>query len=206
MTELESMRAQLKETGLYRLDGTTLVDAELQSYAAGLEPLREALLELERECFAATACSFGLAAAEARLGIEDAEDQPVELRRSHVMDLGKMGPQSFSVSCLKLAMAARGVPADIVERPEETKLYLSFGNPMDAWEQKQKAKRQAMALLPAHLRADLDFRSSSWDVLDEKGLAWDACDMAGYTWDQADQSVDGLIPIAEGENTNANQS
>ena len=60
MAEFERMKEILEQTGLYTVGESSLIYAELQAYAAGLDKYFEALDELAREGFAATAQTYGL--------------------------------------------------------------------------------------------------------------------------------------------------
>ena len=52
---LANLKDCLAQTGIYTLDGTTLVDVELSAYAAGLELALDAYEELLGELFVETA-------------------------------------------------------------------------------------------------------------------------------------------------------
>lgn len=69
MGAYDTMWKSMKATGLYRLDGSTAVDRELQTYAAALDPLCDDLKKLKRESFTATAEDYGLRYREVALGI-----------------------------------------------------------------------------------------------------------------------------------------
>lgn len=60
MSELEIMKKQLEDTGLYDVKNNSVILAELSAYAEGLDICFEALEEIERECFVATAEGTGL--------------------------------------------------------------------------------------------------------------------------------------------------
>lgn len=60
MTAFESMSEKLSKTGLYSTAEGNLVYAELMAYAEGLDIYYNALDELLRECFVATAEDYGL--------------------------------------------------------------------------------------------------------------------------------------------------
>ncbi|GEM_PF-1544420 len=67
MGEYEGMQHLLEATGLYAAGDDSIVGAELQAYAAGLDPLFDAIQELKRECFVSTAQDYGLSCREAML-------------------------------------------------------------------------------------------------------------------------------------------
>lgn len=55
MDSAANMRKALNESGAYDLDGSGLVDQELEAYGAGLKPIEDGLKELEGDLFAMTA-------------------------------------------------------------------------------------------------------------------------------------------------------
>lgn len=67
MAEFPIMKQILENTGLYTVSEGSLAEAELKAYAAGLDICFDALEELERECFIATAESYGLEYREAMM-------------------------------------------------------------------------------------------------------------------------------------------
>lgn len=60
MRPLESMRLRIRPLGIYSEDEHALVQCEFAACAAALDLAYDALIELEREAFTATAQSWGL--------------------------------------------------------------------------------------------------------------------------------------------------
>lgn len=60
MSELSTMRNKLSQTGLYNISPVSIVNAELMAYAEGLDMIFGELDEMLKECFIATAESYGL--------------------------------------------------------------------------------------------------------------------------------------------------
>ncbi len=77
MRPLESMRMRLQETGLYALSGGTAADWELEAYAAGLELLYAAVVELAQNAFPETAAAEGLSLWEGLLRAAESMGVPV---------------------------------------------------------------------------------------------------------------------------------
>lgn len=74
MSEWDIMKQRLEETGVYTVADRHLIGAELAAYAAGLDPLFDALDELKRECFVVTAEGDGLTCREnwvRRMNLQD---------------------------------------------------------------------------------------------------------------------------------------
>lgn len=134
----DSMKNNMLATRLYRLDGSTPVDWELQSYAAALDPLREELETLQAESFAATACDYGLRFAETALGVLWPA-QTVEDRRKTVCTLGAVGTDGFGRDAFRKLLSDLGITADLSEDAANRKLTIRVknepGGGTSVWEQ-----------------------------------------------------------------------
>lgn len=152
-----SMRARLLETGLYRLDGGTLADCELKAYAAGLDPVRGALTELQRESFAETAEGYGLENRERAFRLSSSGE--TDARRAAVLAMGTVTPDSFTKAGLEAALAALGLDVSLEERAEGRKLIAHFLKMPDCGE--AEAVKKLEIFLPAHLACEPDFSGIS---------------------------------------------
>ncbi len=148
------MKKSMLATGLYRLDGSTRADFELEAYAAALDPLCDDLKNLQKESFAVTAESYGLLYAESALGVP----QPAgtsEGRRKTVLALGAAGAEGFGAAALKKLLTDLGIEAKVTEDVPNRKLTLRVtGEPPGgtaAWE------KLVGRFLPAHLTAAWDY-------------------------------------------------
>lgn len=191
MNPLESMRRKMRATGLYALDGTTAVDRELLAYAAGFELACAEILKLQAEFFAATASDYGLALREARFGLASGEGTP-EARRGKILALGAVTPADFTRGGVERALRAAGLDAEICERPGTGNLSLNCPASADETERKN-ALRTANLFLPAHLGAELDFRSISWNNIDQRNETFDEKDALSLTWDAIDHYENGML-------------
>lgn len=193
MRALESMCSKLRATGLYTLNGNTLADCELQSYAEGLNLAYDALTELENESFAATASDYGLTLREQQFKIESGG--ATGERRTSVLKLGAVTPGDFTKAGVQGALNAAGVPCEICEDTAAKKLYVNcFAQGADTAVQ-NFAKRIAKLFLPAHLDAELDFRSISWNNIDQTDDAFDTADGKDLTWDSIDCYENAMLQL-----------
>lgn len=184
MRPFESMTSKLKATGLYALSGSTLVDFELQAYAAGLGMAYDVLKELENESFTATASGYGLLNRENQFRIGAADT--TENRRIAILKYGAITPNDFTKTDMERALTLAGLNAEICEYTAEKKLYVNcLGEAADE-AARQSALKIAKLFLPAHLNAELDFRSISWNNTDSKDESFDTKDSFDYTWDAID--------------------
>ena len=193
MKALESMRLKLMEIQIYALTGTSAVDWELQSYAAGLDLAYDALTELENESFAATASDYGLTNRENQFGISG--QGTLEERRAAILKLGAITPNDFTRSGMERALNVVGLNTDICENTAEKKLYVNcLGETRDDTARKS-ALKVAKLFLPAHLNAELDFRSISWNNIDQTDDTFDTRDGLDLTWDSIDGYGNALMQV-----------
>lgn len=151
------MRSRLSSTGLYTVDGTTLVDAELAAYAAGFQMVLDAYSELAREAMLQTAEDYGITMREALVGYSLPHLQ-MATRRQLLLDRLAMSSNAYTVGDLERALRSVGVVAAITERPEERSITVTVTNVSQVQPKTQAAvKARAELFLPAHLRIEYDF-------------------------------------------------
>lgn len=184
MRALESMVSSMKATGIYTLNGTTQVDRELQAYAAGLDMACDALTELQRESYVATASDYGLFNRESMLRIGAAGD--AQERRSRILKRCAITPNSFTRSDMEYALAVPGVDAEVCECITEKTIYVNCKDADAKSEQGLSIQKATKLFLPAHLNAELDFRSISWNNIDGENQSFDMLDGISLTWDAID--------------------
>lgn len=157
MDAYDSMKARLLETGLYRLDGSTLADCELQSYAAGLDPVYGALRELQKESFVETAEGYGLENREKIFGL--ASPGGTEARRKAVLAMGAVLPDGFTKKGMEESLAGLGLNVSIEELSGERKLAVRFLSMPECGE--TEALKKLEIFMPAHLPYEPDFSGVS---------------------------------------------
>lgn len=153
----DSMKARLLETGLYRLDGSTLADCELRAYAAGLEPVCGALRELQRESFVETAEGYGLENREKIFGLASSED--TEARRKAVLAMGAVLADGFTEKGIEEALSGLGLNVSVEESPGERKLIVRFLTMPECGE--TEALKKLEIFMPVHLPYEPDFSGVS---------------------------------------------
>lgn len=157
MKAYESMRAGLLETGLYRLDGSTLADCELKAYAAGLDPVYDSLRELRRESFAGTAEGYGFADREKVFRLSSAGE--TEARRRAVLSMGAVHPDSFTGKDVETALGGLGLTVTLEENAGGRKLTAHFLKKPDCGQ--EEAMKKLAVFLPAHLPFSADFSAAT---------------------------------------------
>ncbi len=193
MNALESMVSKLKATGIYTLNGTSLVDYELQAYAAGLKMATDTFAQLEQESFIATATDYGISNRETQFQVGAYGGS--EERRTALLKRGAITPNDFTKADMERVLSMAGLNAEICENTAAKKLYVNcLGETADNAAM-QSALRIAKLFLPAHLNAELDFRSISWNNIDQLDECFDTKDSFGYTWDAIDCYGDAMLQI-----------
>ena len=92
MSSYERMHALLKSTGLYRLDGTTAVEIELQRYAFYFDQLEAMIAQLLEDAFVETMGPTGfdawqkLLALPGNLTVYPGHDEPTTLEHERMFN------------------------------------------------------------------------------------------------------------------------
>jgi uncharacterized protein YmfQ (DUF2313 family) len=154
MGAYDSMKKCMLPTGLYRLDGTTLVDKELQAYAEVLDPLYEDIKTLQNESFTATASDYGLRYHELALGVIWPAVTEEE-RRKTIFALGSVRAGGCSKAAFEKLLADLGITAELTEDAAARKLTISVKkeplSDKEAWEQ------VVGRFVPAHIETVWDY-------------------------------------------------
>lgn len=184
-TEFNNLQSKLRPLNLYSLYGTTLVDAELKSYASGIEILNEALSTMERENFITTAISYGLIEREKILGGVKV-DTDIQNRRDMLNYRFAITANDFSKNSIQKDLIACGLNANIVENLDGESIYINCNGVLNDFTTENQAIKSAQEFLPAHLEANFDFRILTWDYIDEQENTFNEMDNANMTWNDID--------------------
>lgn len=188
MGALERMKQQMKEIPLYRLDGTTIVDHELEAYAAVLDRFEQALLELYRENFAATAESWGLELFSKELRTADGT---FEEQQSAAKGLLSLDDDHFTKYDMEKIAKAAGLSCNVEEYPKEGIVrFVLLGEPRNL----ARSVRILRRFFPVHLIGLIDHRKGTWETLDNQNFTWSDLEGKRLSWNQMDQT-DGVIEI-----------
>lgn len=184
-SEFQKLQSKLRPLNLYLLSGTTLVDAELKAYAAGIDILNEKLEVLEREAFIATATTYGITERERITGgIKTGID--INNRRDMLIYRFSITVNDFSKANIEKALRACGLDTTIIEKLDGATIHIDCKGLLDHFDTEQDAIEAAQSFLPAHLSAHFDFRILTWDYIDANDKTFSEMDSANFTWDQID--------------------
>lgn len=185
MNSLDSMKDKLRTLGLYTLDGSTIIDAELSAYQAGLEPFYRNLEEAKREFFIGTSEGWGLARRENMIGPEK-KDLEVQARRDILLSRFAITGSDFTREAIERAVVASGFEVSITERPSEGKIQINCIRILSNLTEQESMKEAAGEFLPAHLLWDFDFGTLLWDRVDEMDLTFEEMDSKDLCWEEID--------------------
>ena len=164
MNTFQRMCAQLKPTGLYRLDGSTLVEAELQAYAAVLDELLgelEQLLEegfldvTEGAYFAGYEILFGL---PVTLNNREENPQAVRLEKLQLMKL-RLGIRNtdFYPQAIREQLKLGGMTAELTEQPQSRQVAVKLTADKNYYATKQEKERFIRRVMPCHVQPVITF-------------------------------------------------
>lgn len=189
MNSLNSMRQKLKPLGFYNLNDTSLISAELSAYAQAINIIETLLDEIEKECFLATAQSYGLSIPEKMLGSEQS-DKSYEDRRNSLLYRYSITANDFNKESIEKVLSVAGVNGYIIEVPEQNTMYINCLSLNDEIANKDEIKKQIEEFLPAHLNCIFDFRNLQWDTIDNNDKTFNEMDSQDLTWDNIDNFDD----------------
>ena len=179
---LDHLRQTLGALKLYRLTEGSLVDRELQSYAAGLEPVEAALERIERNAFPSTCDEATLHRWETLLQLPQKPGLPLEQRRQMVEGMLAVTPADGNRAGVLRSLAAVGLAAQLEETPPLGPVVLRTDTALEGYEDLDALKRTAYGMLPAHLAAVFDVGVLTWAQFDQFGLRWSDWDGADFSW------------------------
>ena len=127
MTARDTMASALRSTGLYTLNGKTLVDQELLAYCAALDTLYERLEVCKQDSFIGTASETGLLRWEALFGLK--AHGSLEERREVLLQCGAVQNTSNTRSAFLELFQSIGVVEKVPETLIDAVCGLSGGGP-----------------------------------------------------------------------------
>ena len=147
MSEFDIMKGILEKTGIYQVEEETVLYAELMAYAEGLDIFFEELAELERECFAATADSYGLTLRENMLRRVNFNSS-IDGRRRRLLKALSIGCNDFNYEGMEKLRDSFNITGEFVFSPTDLKITFNCFELMS--ESRRKEFEESMReLMPA---------------------------------------------------------
>ncbi len=190
---LTDMIRLLRPLGLYSLEGGTLVDAELAAYGAGFALVEAQLGALERECFLQTAEDYGLSLREAAMQLFLRPQNTVEKRRELLLYRLAVAPNDYNFAGMTGSVRAAGLNAQIVEDIANERIRIVEDGYIGNFEDMDAVKEEVRRMLPAHLEADFEIGTLTWDIFDAADLTWTSFEAKDATWNQLDLDGAGVL-------------
>ena len=160
MNSYESMKQKLRPLRLYHLAEGSAADCELKAYAAGLDPLFDALETYEREAFIGTAEDEGLRAREQFLDREKT-GLSVEKRRALLLGAERAVSGDGTAAGFAQFLSDCGLEnAYAREYPTHQRFTIYINDRLNEGEKSLVAKKVAREI-PAHLTVTLYFQDGS---------------------------------------------
>ena len=182
MDHREYMGELLRRTGLYRMDGTTQVDRELDAYMAGLEILYDAVDERVKDAFLQTAGEQGLSYAESAYAM-NGDGLSLEERRKRL--LLRRAVRSESREDMLRLLESQGIYAGISDNFAEQSICV-MPRPGTAKDQIRWLRSVFSCFLPVHLELVVDTRLLTWEALEAFGYTWEQIDQKQKSWEDLD--------------------
>lgn len=185
MDTLNSIKSKLKPLGLYNLNDTTIINAELSAYAVGLDILNDQFDQIEKECFICTSISYGLDLREKLFGYLKSS-LPNEKRRERLLYRKKITSNDYTKLKIEEAAKSCGLEGYIIEKNGTMDFDFNCTNSFLSEQEKQSVLNESKEFLPAHLACSFDFRNLSWDAISKLDKTFNEMDQKDLTWNQID--------------------
>lgn len=150
------MKTKLSATGLYKLDDSSNTAQELKAFAKELDVMFAMLDEMTRECFIATAQSYGIIERERFIGKERSE-LPTEQRREMLLIQEQMMGNSCSKGAFELMLRGVGLTDFTITESFATQVVTVTINDVLTAEIKQMLEEKILAEFPSHLDITVTF-------------------------------------------------
>ena len=179
-------------TGLYDLDGDTLVRVEMDCYMAAILLVADLLDEAARDLTVPTCTPERLARWEGILGLSPRPRATLDQRRRTVGALLALGPRHGAAGEAANCLAAAGITsAAVEERYLDQRLAVTVRSFDPSFDSVYDCMDRARTLLPAHLEVLFEFGGPDWTRWEEQNSTWAAHDGLDLTWQQRDTGPGG---------------
>lgn len=154
MSRLQALRDALRPLGIYKLEKSTLVYAELAAYAAGLDLLEDGLDELEREVFLPTAQGEGISRREEIYG-KPKTLLPLRERREMLLYRGAINNRNNTREDLERALVACGLRAQVKENLDGASIYINCFTFWRIFRARRRSRRRPRSFCPVTWKRSL---------------------------------------------------
>lgn len=179
---VQNIYTALAPLRLYALNSGGLIDSELAAYDAAFAVVEQLLDEVLARAFVQTASGEALARYEKLVGLSPRQKLADATRRELVLYRLAVAPFDFHREGMASSIRAAGMEAELVEHPAAEALTVRCREILDPSLDLDSLTASVRAMLPAHLAAEIDIGSLTWDRFDAADPDWDDWDAADMTW------------------------
>lgn len=186
MKALREIYALLAPLGLYKLNGSSLVDHELAAYGQVLGHIEEAISRLVADIFVQTASGGRLDEWERLLRLPNGSSLQAEQRRKRILHHMAVSPLSFTPSGITDSLRGVGMEAVITEDTSQRSLHITCLSFMGDYGNIYEMMAAAGKMMPAHLAFYIDTGGVDWSSFEEFFASWQDFDQMDNNWQQLD--------------------
>lgn len=144
------MHALLKSTGLYRLDGTTAVEVELERYAFYFDQLESMITQLSKDAFVETMGATGFDAWQRLLAL------PQDISWDSLQEIAScrlaISNRDFTPDGVKRCMAAGGFSVELTENFTDDTVTVRILDDQEAFGSQAEKEAFLQSCLPCHVK------------------------------------------------------
>lgn len=182
MNKSEEMRSQLAPLNLYKLNGSSLIDCELESYGAALDVLQSRLDRLCSLLWVSTAGEEALSIWERRLGF--CGEGTVEERREKILTrLRRNCAGAFTREGIDGLVRESGIIGGVVNDFNNLSARLYCWNEPLVIEDFVSAVKIVRDAAPAHVQVIAEVAQDDWNKTDARDYDFDRWDAMALHWD-----------------------
>lgn len=180
MSSYDNMTAAMRSVGVYSLNGQSIVDMELMSYAKELDCISNMIDITIRESIIMTAADEGLEFYEKSFGSPNSTNTLPE-RRDMLIQKMRLNTNDNTKDGMRRFFQSMGLDCEIHEIPVAFDLHIQPLRQITNSERKYLIKR-ALEFVPYHLTFLIDCRNSVWADYDNRDHTFAQIDALDMTW------------------------
>lgn len=153
MSSYSRMRETLKPIGLYKLDGTTLLDCELQSYAWYFDIMHERIEQMFTELFIDSVTSRTIARFANLYALPPSVS--IALLQEIVGRRNKISNLDFTIDGVKRCLAAGGITATLTENFTTNTVSVAITEDKGIFTDKAQRNEFIRQVMPCHVNVTI---------------------------------------------------
>lgn len=192
LSTIETIKRVLSPLCLYNLNDESLVTKELTVYSDEIDLLHTELENILKEFFINTATDYGIYLRERIFG-SIKSNLPLNERRKILLNRYSEKSYKCNKKSVEKSLISAGMNGYITEYPERNLLYINCLNMFDTTITREMAERIILEFIPAHLDVEFDYRTLTWEHIDNLDLDFSNIDETDLTWENIDNYDESQI-------------